>query len=91
MWNIEVEKCFTNSSDINYCNSFDNSKGWGCRLIRVIPDYVPKSNRGKAELFSKVYTMAENIGILECPNFVSTSIDDVVENESELRSIIKKK
>lgn len=47
------------------------------------------SEHERGKLFSKVYAEAEKRGILECPHFVPTLIDDVVENEAELISIMK--
>ncbi len=63
-------------------------KGWGCRHIHTIPDTMPRSEHERGKLFSKVYAEAERKGILECPHFVPTLIDAVVENETELRAIM---
>ncbi len=59
-------------------------RGWGCRHLHTIPDSLPKSEHDRGKLFSKVYTEAEDKGVLECPHFVPTLIDAVVENDDEL-------
>jgi hypothetical protein len=66
----------------------NDCKGWGCRLIRIFPDSIPETERERGKLFSKVYTEAENLGVLECPFYRSTIIDEVVENMSDLTSIM---
>ncbi len=66
-------------------------KGWGCRLIRVFPDSIPETDRERGKLFSKVYTEAENLGVLDCPFYRSTIIDEVVENRSAITSIMTQK
>ncbi len=64
-------------------------RGWGCRFLRLIPDRLPTTERERGKLFSKVYTEAERLGVLQCPHFVPTLIDDVVENPAELISIME--
>lgn len=90
MWNNEVKNCSKKWTETGYCNSFDHCRGWGCKFIRIIPDFLPRSERDRAELFSKVYAEAETKEILACPYFVPTLIDEVVENDIELLSMMQK-
>lgn len=83
----EADKCRSSYSGPDYCSSFDNCKGWGCRLLRFIPTKLPTTEYERAKLFSKVYSEAERLGVLECPFFRSTTIDDVVETDQILNDI----
>lgn len=69
----------------------NDCKGWGCRLIRIFPNSIPKTERERGKLFSKVYTEAENLGVLECPFYRPTIIDEVVEDSTTLELIQNKK
>lgn len=87
MWNSEVKNCFAQSTGTDSCKSFHDCKGWGCKLIKVCPDKIPTTEYERAKLFSKVYSEAEKLGVLECPFFRSTTIDDVVEADQILSDI----
>lgn len=84
----EVQNCARRRTDETWCSMTNDCKGWGCRLIRIFPDSIPETERERGKLFSKVYTEAENLGVLECPFYRSTIIDEVVENMSDLTSIM---
>lgn len=85
----EVQNCASTRPNILWCRLSSECRGWGCRLLRVIPDKLPSTEKERGKLFSKVYAEAERLGILHCPHFVPTVIDEVVENKHELRSIMK--
>lgn len=85
---IEVQNCATTRPNDVCCRLSPECKGWGCRFLRIAPDKLPTSERERGKLFSKVYAEAERLGVLECPHFVPTLIDEVVENTSELLSIM---
>lgn len=84
-----VQNCSRKRANENWCSLSPDCKGWGCRHIRIIPDHCPTSDYERGKLFSKVYSEAENLGVLECPFYRSTTIDDVVENQVELLKIVK--
>lgn len=88
MWNTEVENCFSQCTDKDYCNSFKTCKGWGCRLLRYIPKSMPTSEYERAKIFSAVYSEAEKLGVIHCKNFNSLRIDEVLEDDQQLRLIL---
>lgn len=88
MQKIDVESCLNDWSSPDYCRSFPDCKGWGCRLIQICPDKLPSTKKERAKLFSRVYAQAEKQGVLECPHYHSTIIDEVVERNPELINII---
>ncbi len=87
----EVQNCASTRPNILWCRLSSDCRGWGCRHLRVFPDTLPVTEHDRGKLFSKVYAEAEKRGILECPHFVPTLIDDVVESETELLSIMRHK
>lgn len=88
MWNNEAEKCFSNCAGLGYCESFDHCRGWGCRLLRYIPETFPRTEMEKAEIFSAVYSKAEQLGVIHCKNFNPLGIDEVLDDDVQLRLII---
>lgn len=89
MWNSKAHICFSECTDNDHCSSFEQCKGWGCRLLKYIPDSLPKSEREKAKIFSAVYSQAENLGVIHCKNFNSLRIEEVLDDEDQLRLIIE--
>ena len=87
----EVQNCARRRTDETWCSMTNDCKGWGCRLIRIFPASIPETERERGKLFSKVYTEAENLGVLDCPFYHSTIIDEVVESRSALTSIMAQK
>lgn len=57
-------------------------------MIRIVPEHIPANEYERGKLFSKVYSEAEMLGVLECPFYKSTIIDNVVENPTELQKIV---
>lgn len=88
MWNNEAEKCFSYCVGSDYCKSFDHCRGWGCRLLRHIPSAFPRTEMEKAEIFSDVYSKAEQLGVIRCKNFNPLRIDEVLDDDVQLRLII---
>jgi hypothetical protein len=86
---MNIEECGKAWRDCRSCRLSDNLSGWGCRFLLVAPDVLPTTEYEKAKLFSKVYSEAENLGILDCPHFISTKIDEALENEHELVEIME--
>ena len=60
----------------------------GVVLLRLAEAGVATSTEERAQLFSRVYLLAERLGVLSCPNFDERSLDSMVEDDSLLRSII---
>lgn len=88
MWNNEAEICFSKCDDPDYCKSFDHCSGWGCRLLRYVPATFPRTEKEKAEIFSSVYSRAEQLGVIRCQKFNPLGIDEALDNEAQLRLII---
>ncbi len=82
-----AKECFSNYSSIDYCNSFPTCKGWGCRLLQFIPKSMPTSEYERAKIFSAVYREAEILGVVLCENFNPLRIDEVLEDDEQLRLI----
>lgn len=88
MWNNEAEICFSKCKGCGYCNSFRNCRGWGCRLLRFVPATLPRTEMEKAEVFSAVYSRAEQLGVIHCKNFNPLRIDEVLDDDEQLRLIL---
>ena len=61
--------------------------GWGCRLLRIIPDAAPMTMKERARLFSRVYLEAERLGVLKCPFFDEARLDSLVEDSNFIASL----
>ena len=85
---MEADVCFSKCKGYDYCKSFDSCKGWGCRLLRLIPTSMPTTEFERAKIFSAVYSEAEKLGVINCKNFDSMRIDEVLESDEQLRMII---
>lgn len=88
MWNNEVEICLSKCDGPDYCKSFDHCRAWGCRLLRYVPATIPRTEMEKAEIFSAVYSRAEQLGVIRCKNFNPLGIDEALDDEVQLRLII---
>lgn len=62
------------------CSSTSACNGWGCRLLKTPINEIPTTDQEKAKLFIKVYREAKQKGVLECPHYRSSIIDEVLEN-----------
>lgn len=86
---MEVQECCSRCSGSDYCKSFSTCKGWGCRLLNYIPTSMPTSEYERAKIFSAVYSDAEKRGVLRCKNFNPLWIDEVLEDDEQLRLILE--
>lgn len=57
-------------------------KGWGCQFLRTPINEIPTTDQEKAKLFIKVYREAKQKGVLECPHYRSSIIDEILEGFS---------
>lgn len=85
---MKAEQCFSNCTDKEYCKSFPTCKGWGCRLLNFIPKQMPTTEYERAKIFSAVYSKAEQLGVIQCKNFNPLRIDEVLEDDYQLRKIL---
>lgn len=53
-----------------------------------LPDKMPRNERDRAKLFHKVYSYAEKVGVLGCPYYNETVIDDVLDRPQQLREMV---
>lgn len=72
-----------------WCVLSQDCKGWGCRLLTIVPETLPSSTAERARLFSRLYRTAEEIGVLACPYFRERDLDRMVEDDSLLSTIKK--
>lgn len=70
------------------CRLSDSVEGWGCRLMVCLPDIMPRNEHAKGVLFHKVYTYAEKSGVLACPHYRESIIDEVIDNPEKLRELV---
>lgn len=83
---MEAEECFSNND--SPCYSFPDCEGWGCRLLRYIPESMPTSEYERAKIFSAVYSEAEKLGVIHCKNFNPLRIDEVLADDEQLRLLM---
>lgn len=57
-------------------------------MLRHIPSAFPRTEMEKAEIFSDVYSKAEQLGVIRCKNFNPLRIDEVLDDDVQLRLII---
>lgn len=86
---MEADICSSHRTGSGYCKSFPTCKGWGCRLLRLVPTSMPTSEYERAKIFSAVYSEAEKLGVINCKFFNSMRIEEVLENDEQLRLIIE--
>jgi hypothetical protein len=53
-----------------------------------LPDVMPRNERERGKLFHKVYTYAEKSGVLECPHYQESIIDQVIDDPNRLRELV---
>lgn len=63
--------------------------GWGCRLLVCIPETMPKTVADRKRLFERVYTYAQECGVLDCPHFREAVIDEVIDSPDRLSQIVR--
>ena len=83
-----INDCCRLRTGPEWCRLTSECSGWGCRLLTVVPDFIPTNTDERAKLFSRVYRLAEQIGVLSCPNFKENELDSMIEDDSLLISII---
>ena len=81
----DVARC--SIEQVGQCRLDADCVGWGCRFIRIAPSRLPLAQHERVLLFNNVYNFALKNGILKCKNFVESRIDEVVEDDDELRKI----
>ena len=74
--------------DEDRCRLSSQVEGWGCRLMVCLPDTMPHTKRAKGQLFHKVYTYAEKCGVLECPHYRESIIDEVIDDPDRLAELV---
>ena len=82
-----INDCCRLRTGSEWCRLTNECSGWGCRLLTVIPNPLPTTTNERAQLFSRVYRLAERLGVLSCPHFNERALDSMVEDDSLLRSI----
>lgn len=83
-----VKECCDRYNGGQWCRFSTEIKGWGCRFLLVVPDRLPRTKKERGLLFSKVYAQAEKSGILQCPHFNESAIDEVVEDNKALSDMM---
>lgn len=86
---LNIADCCRLRTDSEWCGLNSECKGWGCRLLTVVPTNIPKDDDERGALFSKVFRTAERIGVLQCPFFHEEELDSLVENEEHLLNIME--
>lgn len=75
-----ISLCASQCTGTGHCRLSSSTKGWGCRFLSTPIESIPVTDKEKARLFSTVYREAKRKGVLECPNYRSMFIDEVLEN-----------
>ena len=84
-----ITDCKERRTSNDWCRLSPSCKGWGCRLLTYIPADIPITEHEKAAVFIKVYGMAKENGILDCPFYDSIAIDQLLDNNTELCELVK--
>ena len=84
-----VRECGRRHNGDGWCRFSPDIKGWGCRFLIVVPDRLPRTKKERGLLFSKVYDQAEKSGVLQCPYFIESTIDEVVEDKGAITAMMK--
>ena len=85
-----VRRCCANwSDDGDYCRMSEEVPGWGCRLLVCMPDRIPTNKLDRKRLFEKVYTYAQECGVLDCPHFRESIIDEVIDDPDRIAEIVR--
>lgn len=85
--NTRIEKCASCWYD-GKCRLSSEVLGWGCRLLTILPEYLPTTEHEKGRLFSKVYGMAQQLGVLKCPHYDELTIDRTLADDSMLSDMV---
>lgn len=85
----KIEDCARKCRNGDRCKMSDSVPGWRCRHLIVIPDRLPRTERERGLVFSKVYSLAKRTGVLSCSFFNEAVIDRIVENKEELSKMIR--
>lgn len=86
----EVKQCCALwHDDGTYCRMTPTLEGWGCRLLGCLIDKTPKTELDRKKLFHKVYTHADDLGVLECPHFKESFIDEVIDDHQKMAEIVR--
>ena len=83
-----AEDCHRRRKGNDWCRMSPDCEGWKCRCLLCIPDRVPETEQEKSQVFVKVYKMAQDAGVLQCPCFKESSIDETLDNPSLMESIV---
>ena len=70
------------------CRLSESVQGWGCRLMVCVPDAMPNNEHDKKVLFHRVYSFAQENGILECPHYREAIIDEVIDTPARLLEMV---
>lgn len=81
---FDIAICMSNYTYSNDCSLTQNCKEWkwGCKFLATPIDHISMTDQEKAKLFIKVYREAKQKGVLECPHYRSSIIDEVLEGFS---------
>ncbi len=83
-----INDCCRLRPGAGWCVLSGSCSGWGCRLLTVVPDVIPSTSKDRAKLFSRIYRLAEDLGVLECPHFNERALDALVDNDSLIAEVI---
>ncbi len=86
---IVKQCCDAWQDDKDYCQMASSLVGWGCRLLVCLPDKMPRNENDRKKLFHKVYTYAQDCGVLDCPHFRESYIDEVIDDPQKLRELVR--
>ena len=86
---IVKQCCARWRDDEDYCQMSATEKGWGCRLLVCLPDKMHRNDRERKKLFEKVYTYPQECGVLSCPHFRESIIDEVIDDPHRLSEIVR--
>lgn len=77
-----ISACSFEIANGKSCTTPQTCKVWGCRLLKTPINEIPTTDQEKAKLFIRVYREAKQKGVLECPHYRSSIIDEVLEGFS---------
>lgn len=80
--NYLVTACSLEIANEKSCTTSPTCKDWGCRFLETSIAKIPTTEQEKAKLFVQVYREAKRKGVLECPHYRSSIIDEVLESFS---------
>lgn len=80
--NHQIQACPHRKAERFVCSSASACKGWGCHFITTPIAKIPTTDQEKEKLFVQVYREAKQKGVLECPHYRSSIIDEVLDGFS---------